>query len=371
MDKKQQRNTIIIVIILLLLFFMFNKKDQRETQENGNGNDDNGNGNDVLGCTDPDDINYNDLATIDDGSCIGSGITFPVACSGYDCSNFNFQTSCSGCASCTPTTIAPTPLPIVEASNTNYLVGSDPILKGDYKLYYICCPLPITNNGNGAGCKLPNKWSVYDYNNLNNKKWAILLWQPYQDCIFYGGTCTYVKETDGSTTTITHNAMNTIAGVTYNNPIDFIGYNEAGISQEIYQRSQSWMTYTTMMNRVRAYNNYMGIENPSLTLDGTNLYGDPCGSWGSSYGGHISSNCAITNAGIFIGTYADGSTRLLKASPFGIAFPLTSAYDPYTQTGNSPLVSISATFNYQPYWINTADPQYSNIQTYTKIFNIS
>lgn len=383
MEKKDQRNTIIIVIILLLLFFVFNKKEKKSENgevlppppppDNGNGNG-NGNGNtDVFGCTDPLDLNYNNLATIDDGSCIGVGTTFPVECTGYNCSNFNWQTSCFGSAGCTPTTIAPTPLPIVEANNSNYLVGGDPLLKGDYKLYYICCPMPITNNGNSAGNQLPNRFSNYDYNNLNNKKWAILIWQPYQDALHSGGNATYTFLTTGDTWSVSHSPRNIINGTTYNNVIDWLGYNEAGISAEIVQRKYSWISYMTMRNRVHAYNNYMNFENPSVVIDGTDLYNTPCGTYGSAVSNASGwNNCAMDNAGTFIGSYADGTTRVIKADPFGVAFPLSSAYDPYTQTGNSPLESISATFNYQPYWQDLAtDPEYHNIQTYTKLFNIT
>ena len=49
-----------------------------------------------------------------------------------------------------------TPTPFIDAS-TDYLIGSDPELKGDFKLYYWCCP----------------------------RKMAVIVWQPFEDPIQY------------------------------------------------------------------------------------------------------------------------------------------------------------------------------------------
>tara|TARA_R100001443_G_scaffold104750_1_gene113507 strand:- start:243 stop:1304 length:1062 start_codon:yes stop_codon:yes gene_type:complete len=53
-----------------------------------------------------------------------------------------------------------TPTPLVEGNNSNYLVGVDPELKGDFKIYYWCCPIP---RGSGS------------------TKLAVLVWEAIND----------------------------------------------------------------------------------------------------------------------------------------------------------------------------------------------
>ena len=66
-----------------------------------------------------------------------------------------------------------TPTPFIDAS-TDYLVGSDPELKGDFKLYYWCCP----------------------------KKMAVIVWQPFEDPLQYTNPEFDIQTGDNIVTTV-------------------------------------------------------------------------------------------------------------------------------------------------------------------------
>ena len=176
-----------------------------------------------------------------------------------------------------------TPTPLVEGNNSNYLVGVDPDLKGDFKIYYWCCPIPRGSSSTKLAVLV---WEAYNdpiaidplhgvtTTDPNVVQYLTDRYQQYRQC--YGLCPADTSLGDDNIAKMWNRYAQSQKFLNQRNITEF-NYDLAMTSSQL--TALSWnLDKTTMMKRILDAKVKYCQDNPTAAVNGKRAFDVPCGS---------------------------------------------------------------------------------------------